>query len=279
MKYVSPLDNFPLVRTTECDEVRAALARVYAEPALRLARGVEHLNARLNDCPLHATALAYRTYGATLTLDFPATDCFVQLLPLRGSGEIVSRRRTAAMVVGQTCAAISPDAGYQATYGQDYGALALKIDPQALTNKLAAMTGAGINEPLRTDLQPFRSQRALALCRYLPRLAEMLSDGVPPLPAWWVSQTEQLLMVMFLCGHRHNYSHLFEQEAPDCAPWQVRRAEDYIEANWQEGITLEALSEVTGVSGFSLFRSFRKSRGYSPLQYASKVRSKRIRSC
>ena len=119
----------------------------------------------------------------------------------------------------------------------------------------------------------------LTLCRYLPMLAEMLSESVSPLPTWWISQTEQLLMVMFLCGHRHNYSHLLEQEAPDCAPWQVRRAEDYIEANWQEGITLEALAEVTGVSGFSLFRSFRKTRGYSPFEYASEVRSKRIGHC
>lgn len=278
MKNVSPLDNFPLARTTNCEGVRAALARVYAEPTVRLARGVKRLNARLNECPLHVTGLAYRTYGGTLTLDFAATDCFVQLLPLRGCGEIVSRGQPAPMVAGQTCAAISPDAGYQATYSRDYAALALKIDPRALTDKLAAVTGASINTPLQTDLQPVRSQRMLALCRYLPRLAEMLSDSVPSLPMWWISQTEQLLMVMFLCGHRHNYSHLFEQEAPDCAPWQVRRAEDYIEANWQEGVTLEALAEVTGVSGFSLFRSFRKTRGYSPFQYASKVRSKHIRS-
>jgi AraC-like DNA-binding protein len=73
------------------------------------------------------------------------------------------------------------------------------------------------------------------------------------------------------------YGHLLEREAPDCAPWQVRRAEDHIEANWQEGITLESLAEVTGVSGFSLFRAFRKSRGYSPFQYASQVRSKHHR--
>jgi hypothetical protein len=273
---VSPLDNFPLVRTADCDAVRAALARVYAEPTLRLARGVVTLDARLNECPLDTVALAYRTYGGTLTLNFPATDCFVQLLPLRGCGEIVSRCDQVAMMAGQTCAAISPDAGYQATYSQDYAALALRIDPRALTKKLAAMTGASINEPLRLELQPIRSRHMLALCRYLPVLAKMLSDCVPPLPAWWISQTEQLLMVMFLCGHRHNYSHLCEQEAPDCAPWQVRRAENYIEANWQEGITLEALAEATGVSGFSLFRSFRKTRGYSPFQYVSRVRSKRI---
>lgn len=275
MNTARPLDNFPLVRTVECDEVRAALARVYAEPTLRLAPGTERLDAELNECPLETTALAYRAYGGALSLNFPATDCFVKLLPLRGSGEIVSRRQPATLVAGQTCATISPDAGYQANYSGDYEALVLKIDPQALTRKLAAMTGATINAPLRADLQPNCSQRMLILCRYLPMLAALLSESVARPPAWWVSQTEQLLMVMFLGGHRHNYSHLLEQEAADCAPWQVRRAEDYIAANWQEGITLEALAEITGVSGFSLFRSFRKTRGYSPFDYASGMRSKR----
>lgn len=271
------LDNFPLAHTADCDEVRAALARVYAEPSLRLGRGTGGLDARLNECPLDGTALGYCTYGGALTLTFPATDCFLQVLPLRGSGEIVSRRERAAIVAGQTCVAISPDAGYQATYSKDYEALVQKFEPRALTRKLAAITGAGIDAPLRMDLRSNCSQRMLVLSRYLPMLAGMLSDSVQPLPAWWISQTEQLLMVMFLCGHRHNYSYLVEREAPDCAPWQVRRAEDHIEANWQEGITLESLAEVTGVSGFSLFRAFRKSRGYSPVQYASQVRSKHHR--
>ena len=276
MNIAGLLDNFPLVRTADCDEVRAALAQVYAEPTLRLARSTERLDARLNNCPLHVTGLAYGAYGGAVTLDFPAVDCFVQFLPLRGRGEIVSRSQPAAMVAGQTCVAISPDAGYQASYSEDYETLVLKIDPQALTRKLAAITGVNVNEPLQMELQPNRSERMLALCSYLSALAKTLSDSVSPLPNWWLSQTEQLLIVMFLCAHRHNYSHLFEQEAPDCAPWQVRRAEDYIEANWQEGITLEALAEVTGVSGFSLFRSFRRARGYSPFQYVSQVRWKHI---
>jgi AraC-like DNA-binding protein len=80
-------------------------------------------------------------------------------------------------------------------------------------------------------------------------------------------------MVMFLCGHRHNYSHLLEQEAPDPAPSQVRKAEDYIAEHCQQAISLEDLARVSGVSGFSLFRSFRKTRGYSPFELASRLRS------
>ena len=279
MNTASPLDNFPLTRTASCDEVREALARVYTEPALRLGFGTETLNARLNNCQLQTTQLGYGAFGGAVHLDFPVADSFVKLLPLRGGGEVTSRRQSAVLIGAQTCVTISPDAGFQASYSKDYAALVMRINAQALTKKLAAMTGTSINEPLRMDLQPNASQRMLTLCRYLPMLTAMLSESVSPPPTWWISQTEQLLMVMFLCGNQHNYSYLLEQEAPDCAPWQVRRAEDYIEANWQDANTLEDLAEVTGVSGFSLFRSFRKTRGYSPFEYASEVRSKRIGHC
>lgn len=274
MNIASLLDNFPLARTASCDEVREAIARVYTEPTLRLGRRSKTLNARLNNCRLETIQLAYGAFGGVVHFDFPAADCFVTLLPLRGGGEVFSRRQSAVLLGAQTCATISPDAGFQASYSEDYAALVMRINAQALTKKLAVMTGTSITAPLQMKLQPNASQRMLTLCRYLPVLAAMLSEAVFPLPTWWISQTEQLLMVMFLCGSQHNYSHLLEQEAPDCAPWQVRRAEDYIEANWQEAITLEDLAEVTGVSGFSLFRSFRKARGYSPFDYASEVRRK-----
>jgi transcriptional regulator GlxA family with amidase domain len=57
----------------------------------------------------------------------------------------------------------------------------------------------------------------------------------------------------------------------------VRRAEDYVEAHWRQPITLEDLAKVTGVCAFDLFRSFKRSRGYSPMEFVHKVRFDRAR--
>ncbi|MEJ2434836.1 MAG: AraC family transcriptional regulator [Pseudolabrys sp.] len=269
MNALKPLDNFPLTRSADPEEVRAALAKVYAEPTLELGRGARKLNGRINECRLQSIRLAYGAYGVDTCFNFPAVDCFMQIVPLRGRGEVTSRRQPVSLAAGGLTATISPDAGYLGKYSHDYEGLLLKLDRRALKRKLSAMTGVVIDQPLKMDLQDNNgTQSAQTLHQYLRVLATMLNDARPPLPAWWVSQTEQLLMVMFLCGHRHNYSHLLEQEAADPAPWQVRKAEDYIEANWQEPVTLETLAEVTGVSGFSLFRAFRRIRGYSPFEFA-----------
>ncbi len=58
----------------------------------------------------------------------------------------------------------------------------------------------------------------------------------------------------------------------EAAFWQVRRAEAYIEANWEQPLTIEALALVAGVSARTLFHSFKKSRGYSPMDFVKRIR-------
>jgi hypothetical protein len=274
-----PLDNFAFTRTRSTEKVREALAQVYAKPSLEPARTTKRLNASINHCQLQHISLGYCSYGAAVSAEFPAVDRFVQLLLIRGKGEIINGNASVPLAVGSG-ALISPDMGYKASYDDDCERVILQIDAQALKAKLAILTGATINEPLRMDPRTdFTRPAAQSLREYLPLLLDTLSAANLPLPNWWISQTEQLLMVMFLFGHQHNYSHFLEREALDAAPWQVRRAEEYIEANWQQPISLEALAEVSGVSAFSLFRAFKKSRGYSPMDFASQVRSRRKERC
>jgi hypothetical protein len=276
MRLSKPLDNFPLIRTSDPAAVRDILARVYAAPTLQLGADGTALNARMNECRLANITLAYGSYGGNVLLDFPAVDCFLHLMVLSGNAEITCRSRSESLAAANSVS-ISPDAGYRAKYSADYEGLLLKINPRALANKLTALTGTNVDRPLRVNLQPNGTLSAQVLRRYLPVLARALSDAVRPLPAWWAAQTEQLLMLMFLRASEHAYSHLLEQEAPDPAPWQVRLAESYIEANCEQAITLEDLAKVTGVSAFSLFRAFRESRGCSPLQFAAQLRAKRNR--
>lgn len=269
-----PLDNFPLIRTRNAEEAREALARIYVRPALRFERGCDELDSAINNCQLQHIGVAYGTFGANVHLAFPEAGYFALLFPIRGKGEIVSGGNSVPLAVGSS-ATISPHAGHKASYSADYQYLVLRIDAQALTRKLEAITGTAVREPLRmAPRQDLRQPAAQMLQQYLPLLVDTLSAAYPPFPEWWTSQTEQLLMTLFLCGHWHNYSHLLEREPPRAAPWQVQQAEDYIAANWRRTITLEELAAVTHVSAFSLFRSFKKSRGYSPSEFLSQLRSK-----
>ena len=270
-----PLDNFPLLRSKDVEEVRDCLERVYGKRVLIPQRGVEGFNAIINACHLRNTGLLYGTFGAALSFEFPPIDFFCQLFPLRGTRETASGQVSSDLMRG-TSAVTSADAPHQSKISADYAHLVLRIDATALTEKLAAMTGATIGEPLRMDpRQDFKHQAAKMLHQYIPLLAETLSGATPPFPDWWMAQTEQLLMTLFLCGHQHNYSHLLEQDALEAALRQVKLAEEYIVANAQRDIRLEELAEVTGVSTLSLFTAFKKYRGYTPIEFIALARSRR----
>ena len=271
----TPLDNFPVIRSRNIEEICEAIGRFYARPLLPTTPGGSEVNATINNCRLQDIALAYACYGAPLTLEYPSTSLFVQLFPVRGMGAI-HRGATSGTLRPGLGALILPGVPYTMNYGAEYAHLVLRLDEPALTRKLAAMSGADIHKPLRMRAeQDWRHPAAHMLQQYLPLLVETLSKADPPYPDWWVRQTEQLLLTLFLCGHQHNYSHLLEAEAPAAAPRQVRHAEEYIEANAPRGIGLDELAAVTGVSEFSLYRSFKHSRGYSPMEFAARQRAKR----
>jgi transcriptional regulator GlxA family with amidase domain len=69
---------------------------------------------------------------------------------------------------------------------------------------------------------------------------------------------------------------LLRQPLPT-SPSAVRTVEEFIEANWDKPIDVEAMSAIANVSARSLFRQFRKDRGYTPADFAKRIRLDRAR--
>jgi transcriptional regulator GlxA family with amidase domain len=62
------------------------------------------------------------------------------------------------------------------------------------------------------------------------------------------------------------------QSRQRAATWQVRRAEEYIEAHWNQPITIASLAVATAASARSIFYHFKNSRGVSPMSFLKQVR-------
>ena len=92
------------------------------------------------------------------------------------------------------------------------------------------------------------------------------------MPAPALAELEQALLVAFLFTNENNFSRILEQNSLTIAPWQVRQAEEYIEANWQTGLTIESIAEAIGASARSIFSSFSQARGYSPMAFLKATR-------
>jgi AraC-like DNA-binding protein len=276
MDTARPLDAFPLVRTCSIDELEASLARIYAKPVMELVGRDRALQATQNHCQLQHIGVSYGSYGINARWQFPESNFIAQLFPVRGKGECLIDGAS-VQIDRDHSVLISANASFRFANDADYERLTLIISPSALTMKLTAIIGQSIHAPLNMSLaQDFKERPARLLRDNFMFLVRQLSSATS-LPPLVLAEFEQTLMVMFLHANQHNYSHLLQQEPSDVAPWQVRRAEEYIEANWNKPMSLEAVAAEVGVSIRSLFRNFRQSRGYSAVEFLKQMRLCRAR--
>jgi len=155
----------------------------------------------------------------------------------------------------------------------DFAHVVLRIRSGALVTKLGALIGAQPKQPLRFQ-QPasFAGEEAQSLRRFVLFLVHELDvsqSQLHPLPP---TELEQALMVALLRVARHNFSDLLDREPRAMAPWQVRRAEEFIAANWDQPITVEGIGRAVGASTRAIFKSLKQSRGYGPMVFAKQLR-------
>jgi AraC-like DNA-binding protein len=166
----------------------------------------------------------------------------------------------------------SPHEELQLDYSSEFEHLVLTIKEDALTRCLEALGGKALARPLDFDRSAdFSRPKTAVLKRLFHFLAEQMDLPSSSLHPVAITELEQAIMISFLNGNEHNYSHLLHSTASSSAS-QVRRAEAYIEANWDQPITIDALALVAGVSARSLFLSFQKNRDYSPMDFVKRIR-------
>lgn len=267
-----PLDRFPVVRSRSVEQLQQVYASIYASPRIELESNGSAFSASLNSCKLTDIALNYASYSAALRMVLPYPNSFMQLFFLRGNGDVVAGKAVTPIQPG-SAQVITPTERHVVRIGANHERLGLMLKPGPLTKKLSAIIGAPIGRALRMDpVQDATSHAMQGLHRLVRYLVEQLSADDAMLPDLVLAELEQALIVAFLCANRHNYSQFLERKPSGVASWQVRRAEEYIEANWNRAIRMEDLAAATGASARSIFRAFRQSRGCSPMSFAKQLR-------
>jgi len=266
------LEQFPAIRTRDAEELTAQVVGLTGARSFDVRLGEGRLDARVNQHKLRDTAFFYATFGAPIQIVFPEVDFFRIQMALRGSASTVGQRGQVVAAPGERCVICSNQRLIQ-HYSADLAHLVVRIDARAVVAKLGALIGAQPKEPLRfqesADLVGDRAQTLRRLALFLVRELDLAQ---PRLHTLAVTELEQTLMVAFLCGARHNFSDLLDREPLEVAPWQVRRAEEFIAANWNQPITVEGLAQAVGASVRTIFRCFKQSRGFGPMVFVKQMR-------
>jgi AraC-like DNA-binding protein len=163
-------------------------------------------------------------------------------------------------------------------YSPDFEHLVLLLKLLPLAQKLGALIGSAPDRLPRVALTAdYRRPENQAFRRLVFFLAEELSIPNNGMAEVALAELEQAVIVAFLSSSAATCGHPLDATPRPPAPWQVRRAEEYIEANWDQPITIEALAIVTDASVRSLFHAFKAHRGYSPMAFVKQVRLRRAR--
>lgn len=270
-----PLDSFAAIRSQNAEEVRDELVRVYGARQFSLGRNREGLNVRANHWQSRDIALSYCNYGTAVQVEFPPADFFRLQVCLIGTAEVNVDGSSRRLTRTESCV-IPPGVHLINNFPEGYEQLVLRIRTGALTSKLAAVIGDRAGSKI--EFEPILPVDSLAqLRRMLLFFASELDALGTQLPSVAVAELEQALITYFLCKNPSNFSANLEGRAQGTATWQVRRAEEYIEAYWAQPITIEELARVASSSARSLFHHFKRSRGRSPMEFLKHVRLQHAR--
>jgi AraC-like DNA-binding protein len=263
-----PLDRFPQLATTDPDELLTRISGLFAVRSIDFPGRDGGFDAQLNHCQMQDVGLTYARYGAPMHAVVEQADHYLQGFPLRGSGDATIDQASGTLsrnrgIVG------GPGVRMRLRYSLDFEHLILRIRPAGLVRKLANLIGRPVDPPLQVTAEIAGNDAQFRLIEFI---AGELGRSGARLPPVLLAEMEQAIMVAYLCNSRHNYTQALETGSPAAAPWQVRRAEEYIRDNWDKPITIEALAAAANTSARSLFLSFKRARGISPIAFARRVR-------
>ncbi|GAB2175609.1 helix-turn-helix domain-containing protein [Dongia sp. agr-C8] len=275
MASAQPLAAYPAFACSDLDSLGQLVEGALSARIAKLSADTDDVDVQARHFALPNSGLWFCSYGIPLSLDFPDND-FVRIqINHRGSGATRFGQEEVAVTKSQACistGAISID------FGEDFQQFVWRIPKENLVRRLSVLLGEPVSGELNfdaaVDLDKPESAVMLRMLECIVHAAGTMA-GEPARIVF--GELEQTLITAFLTGTCRDFRAQLERPTPTLAPRQVRRVEAYIESNWDQPVSIDELAGVAGASARSIFRAFKQSRGYTPQEFARKIRLKRAR--
>lgn len=275
----TPLGQFKLIDTESVDAFECAVKPIFGEVHFDIGKHSTSFHGKANFYPLSQSGLYYGEYGTRVGIDIPHATFIAQGMTLSGAGSTVVDGKQHAFDAKEVPKPVINGSRVELSFDEEHRHLAFCMNPEAVMQKMGALTGKPADKPLQLAPETVMDEAAQArLNRLMAFIVAEVDDAAGPPPQALFKELEQALMVAFLLGHQHNYSAALEGKHHAIAPWQVRRVEQYIEAHWDQPCTVESIAHAVEASVRSIQLSFQTHRGYTPTEFLRKTRLRHARS-
>lgn len=229
---------------------------------------------------LRAVLLADRS-ATQFKIRSPLVDAFWVCVFEQGGGELSVPHSRERMIVDTSAGMIREDLpGTWSTASDNNSRLGIRIPAGHLRGKLEALLDGQSADGLSFHPVFDMTRGAGAtIRRLLGSLFVELAQSDSLLSNQIATRSfEEHLMLCLLLGLRHNYSELIHRQTSSCAPRNVKRAEDFMLANVNAPVTIEAIANAAGCSVRALQIAFRRSRGTTPMAALQRFRVEAARA-
>jgi AraC-like DNA-binding protein len=265
---VDLLSASPLIGATNRTGMIEGLERAYRVRGAEFQAAPDAFVGLANRVSLPDVTFHYCRYDAGTVIRFPRMDGYRQFFCLGGSGRVTEGRRSIDIQHGRT-GIVPPNCRFDAEYGQGYRHLVLQFDEAALQRKIELLeieAGDALQLPVFENLP---AEQVWRLRDMALGLAAQFDAGHRASPLL-VTELSQALVTAFLTENGAAAGRL--QDAPPAGVALVRRLEDYINAHWDEPLTVESVAAACGTSVRSVFSRFHQNQGCTPASYIRGVR-------
>jgi AraC-like DNA-binding protein len=268
------LPRHPTFRTQDLEHAREYIRGVWGEHRVTYLTKERGLDFRHRQAKLCSVAVNSMQYGAGVTITAPPFgDLYLVQFTLAGRCQLRQGRNCVDTPPG-SIAIINPFQPFTKAWLPETRQLIIRIDRRLLEREFQALTGFDKTERIEFDPLPVENMAGAGTLAHLARMVcDDLKNASSELEHPLVrDRIASALVSTLLVSMPHNRLCALEAAATSIAPFFVRRAEHFIEANAQHAIDLEDLAGVAGVSTRALQIGFRRFRNTTPMAYLRAVR-------
>lgn len=267
---LEPLEAHRLFQVSNIEALEASLNPINGARLVNVGSGGHGFEALGNHCFLPIGELWFSRSNTNITIGYPDDDMLRLRLWHGGSSALCTGRHAAAVThevahLSSRATEVQFDAGFEQ--------ICWRSPKERVAQKLASLTGSPSVRSIDVETSLDLAMPQTAALQQILHCLIQAADRIDPLASrTFLVELEQAFITSLLMTGTLEGRALLDAPASTAAPRQVRQAEAYIEANWNQPITIEDLAAAASTSVRSLFRTFKQNRGCSPLEFARRLR-------
>lgn len=274
-----PLSDFPLFTTHCVDEAEHRLSKSLLDLEILNAYNQDQFKLRMNGINLENCSLLFNKYNTETKLRsrYPG-DALLITIGYKGATTF-NVNHEAVSVSPYHASVVTPHHSVTVDRKPESEIVIIRIPVKALHQQFELVTDQyqqhAIQFPSELDLK--NGANAVFKRTVFFILNEIERKEYTEYHPAYVKMFDQMLLSATLSLPHNLNSKLFTEKGRALAPSVVITAEEYIEANLTEAITIAALLTICKCSKSSLFAAFQNSRDYSPMEFVMERRLQRAR--